>query len=48
MKYERASFAVVTASDAFRAGYDQIRWDSSPQAPRLESKPAQPANEATK
>ena len=26
MKYERPSFVVVTSSDAFRAGYDQIRW----------------------
>jgi hypothetical protein len=25
-KYERAHFAVVTASDAFRAGYEQIDW----------------------
>lgn len=26
MKYERAHFAVVTASAAFRAGYDGIAW----------------------
>ncbi len=26
MKYERPSFAVVTASDAFREGYDKIDW----------------------
>lgn len=26
MKYERPSFAVVTASDAFRKGYDDIDW----------------------
>jgi hypothetical protein len=31
MKYERPSFAVVTASDAFRTGYDAIRWDSDEQ-----------------
>lgn len=46
MKYERSSFTVVTASGAFRAGYDQIRWDSRPQAPGLESKPAEPVKEA--
>ena len=27
MKYERPSFTVVTASDAFRKGYDAIEWD---------------------
>lgn len=32
MKYERAEFTVVTASDAFRAGYDQIEWSKGPQA----------------
>ena len=26
MKYERPSFAVVTATDAFRKGYDNIDW----------------------
>ena len=26
MKYERPQFAVVTASDAFREGYDAIQW----------------------
>ena len=26
MKYERPSFIVVTASEAFRAGYDHIDW----------------------
>ena len=26
MKYERPSFIVVTASEAFRAGYDAIEW----------------------
>ena len=26
MKYERAHFAVVTATEAFRKGYDQIDW----------------------
>jgi hypothetical protein len=31
MKYERAEFTVVTASDAFREGYDKINW-KSPQA----------------
>ena len=35
MKYARAQFTVVTASDAFRAGYDQIAWTS--QAPRPDS-----------
>lgn len=28
MKYERAQFAVVTASDAYRRGYEQIQWNS--------------------
>ena len=36
MKYERPSFAVVTASDAFRAGYDQIRWSDEPKELVLE------------
>lgn len=36
MKYERAQFAVVTASDAFRVGYDQIRWrDAAPETAAL-------------
>ena len=26
MKYERPSFIVVTASEAFRAGYETIDW----------------------
>ena len=26
MKYERPSFTVVTTSEAFRVGYDQINW----------------------
>ena len=26
MKYERPSFVVVTASEAYRAGYDEINW----------------------
>ena len=26
MKYERPSFIVVTASEAFRAGYDLVDW----------------------
>ena len=30
MKYQRASFTVVTASDSYREGYDQITW-STPQ-----------------
>ena len=29
MKYQRPSFTVVTASDAFRAGYDHIKWDNA-------------------
>jgi hypothetical protein len=43
-KYERPSFAVVTASDAFRAGYDQINWNT-PQAVEPGSNPAPQGNE---
>lgn len=32
MKYERKSFTVVTASDAYRSGYDRIVWGNDPQA----------------
>lgn len=37
LKYERPSFTVVTASVAFREGYDQIRWSNEPQTVDLES-----------
>ena len=36
MKYERPSFSIVTASEAFRAGYDRI---FAPQVQSLESNP---------
>ena len=28
MKYERPQFVVVTASEAYREGYEAIRWDA--------------------
>ena len=38
LKYERASFTVVTASPAYRAGYAQITWGShEPEAVGVES-----------
>ena len=29
MKYERPQFAVVTATEAYREGYDKIDWDDN-------------------
>lgn len=40
MKYERPSFTVVTASDKFRTGYDQITWGENELAKDLDLEPS--------
>lgn len=43
MKYERAQFTVVTASDAYRTGYDCIDWNARPLADHPSSQVTPPA-----